>query len=701
MLPFVSLSQVHPSLLITHDNLPQLREGVHHYPLLKSSYQEIKLFVDNDLKSGKIDVPAPRDAGGGFTHEQHKKNYQLMLNSAICYQVSQDKKYFDFTKRILEEYAGKYNTWPEHPKRVPGHPAGRIFWQNLNDCVWLVNTIQAYDLILPELSAGDKRNIEENLFTPMVHYLMVTHRDVFDKIHNHGTWSDAAVGITGLVLHNQKWADKAIYGSNLDKQTGFLKQLDSLFSPDGYYAEGPYYQRYALLPFVLFAKAINNYRPEFKIFEYRNQILSKAVEVVFQLSYTNGLLFPFNDAIKDKSVGSSELILADNVIYSDVNADPGLLGMALKQGKVTVSDAGVKVSKDIFEGKAEHFNFKTILIHDGVSDERGGVGIIRNGTENSHQTLVLKNTTQGMGHGHFDRLNFLLYDNGGEIFADYGAARFLNIESKSGGHYLKENNSWAKQTIAHNTIVINETSQFDGKVDDAEKQYPTDIALSDHDILKYTFASDHKAYPGVRVSRALITLKLQGLQNPVIVDVNTVFGNQEIRTIDLPYYYAGQVVDEGNNSIAAANTLKTFGTKNGYQYLWFDGNYGIQKSGDYITLLINYKFYKIHFASTNPGVILNHVHLGANDPYHNLIPTRGIILRQQNTNKAVFAQVIESYGKINPTDETITNAESVISDFKVNLIDNQKIQLDITTADRKYLVMLEIRDDKISGIKSY
>ena len=46
--------------------------------------------------------------------------------------------------------------------------------------------------------------------------------------------------------------------------------------------------------------------------------------------------------------------------------------------------------------------------------------------------------------------------------ADAGAARFLNVESKYGGHYLPENSSWAKQTVAHNTLVVDEGSHFGG-----------------------------------------------------------------------------------------------------------------------------------------------------------------------------------------------------------------------------------------------
>ena len=51
-------------------------------------------------------------------------------------------------------------------------------------------------------------------------------------------------------------------------------------------------------------------------------------------------------------------------------------------------------------------------------------------------------------------------DNGNSILTDYGAARFLNIEPKSGGGYTLENHTWAAQTIAHNTVTVDEKKQF-------------------------------------------------------------------------------------------------------------------------------------------------------------------------------------------------------------------------------------------------
>ena len=80
-----------------------------------------------------------------------------------------------------------------------------------------------------------------------------------------------------------------------------------------------------------------------------------------------------------------------------------------------------------------------------------------------------------MSHGHFDKLSILFYDQGREIIQDYGAARFLNIEQKFGGRYLPENNTYAKQTIAHNTIVVDEESQFNGKMNQSQAHHSEKI----------------------------------------------------------------------------------------------------------------------------------------------------------------------------------------------------------------------------------
>lgn len=238
----------HPSLMLTRKGVSEIRAGIDRYPLLASSFREVKAEADKALANAIL-VPVPADGGGGVTHEQHKKNYQYVLACGTAYQITGEKKYADYVKDMLLKYAAEYKSWPRHPKRRQ-EPGGKIFWQNLNDAVWGVYMIQGYDCVYDALSVADRNKIETDLFAEMVNEMSVVNSKVFNLIHNHATWNVAAVGMAGYVCGRKDWVDIALRGTAKDGKTGFLAQLDQLFSPDGYYTEGPYYQRYAILPFL-------------------------------------------------------------------------------------------------------------------------------------------------------------------------------------------------------------------------------------------------------------------------------------------------------------------------------------------------------------------------------------------------------------------------------------------------------------------
>ena len=192
--------------------------------------------------------PFLEDGGGGYTHERHKKNYQLMYNAGIIYQISQDDKYANYVRDMLLEYAKLYPTLGLHPKRkMDSQNPGKFFWQSLNEAMWLVYTIQAYDLIHDSLSAEHIKTIEDDLLRPVSLFTSVGQPSTFNKVHNHGTWATAGVGMAGLCIRRARVGRKiAVYDLEKSGKGGFIKQLEMLFSPQGYYNEGPYYQRFAL-----------------------------------------------------------------------------------------------------------------------------------------------------------------------------------------------------------------------------------------------------------------------------------------------------------------------------------------------------------------------------------------------------------------------------------------------------------------------
>jgi hypothetical protein len=674
-------AQVHPAIMITKSNLPALKKGVMDYPLLQKSYKKVQADADKALLN-PISVPLPKDGGGGFSHEQHKRNYTNILNCGIAYQITGEQKYADYIKNILLNYAKEYEKWPLHPKRKEGHEGGKIFWQSLNDFVWQVYTIQGYDMAYDAIPASDRATIENHLFMPMLKFFTVDCKQTFDWIHNHGTWDIAAVGMTGYVLNKPEYVQMAIKGSNKDGKTGFLKQLDQLFSPDGYYTEGPYYQRYALLPFVIFAKAINNYQPELKIFEYRNKLLSKAINTSLQLTYTDGTFFPVNDAIKDKTYQSAELVYGTDIAYADIKAEPQLLDIAQKQGEVIVSDAGLKIAADVVAGKSKPFVYTPQLITDGAKGDEGGIALLRYGNNDDQQCVLIKAASQGMGHGHFDRLNLLYYDNGTEIFPDYGAARFINIETKKGGDYLPENKTWAKQTVAHNTLVVDQQSDFKASAEKAQLESAEILYFSNSKDLQIVSAKETHAYPGVEMIRTSALVKVQGLEKPLLIDVFQAVSSQ-VHQYDLPFWYKGHLVDASFKYKAVSNNLQALGTDNGYQHIWLNTAQKLDKADGYITILHNKRFYTTHFATDAPATV-KLLSLGANDPDLSLVESKAFMLSQENVKQQTFFSVTETHGKVNSVSETTTGASSQVSDLKLLNTDKNQVKVSFKVKDRVY-----------------
>lgn len=688
-LSFNLSAQTHPNIMLTKANIEVVKKGSLTYPLLKKSYQEVKARADFAIKN-PIVVPTPKDGGGGYTHEQHKINYTNILDCGVAYQITGDKKYADYIKNMLLIYAKHYNEWGLHPKRKNDEDSGKIFWQCLNDFVWQFYVIQGYDMAYNAIDIKDRTIIENQLFIPIVKFITETHYDVFNMIHNHGTWALAAVGMTGYVLNQPKFIQMALKGSNLDGKTGYLAQLDQLFSPDGYYSEGPYYQRYALLPFVVFAKAINNNQPDLKIFDYRNKLLFKAISTSLQLTYTDKSFFPINDAIKDKTYESVEIVYGLDIAYSDIKAEPFLLDISKQQGRVIVSDAGLKVAKAIAEGKAQPFNYTSEWIRDGRKGDEGGLGILRYGKNEDQECLVMKAASQGMGHGHFDRLNILFYDNGKEIFEDYGSARFINIDTKGVGNYLPENNTWAKQTVAHNTLVVDEKSNFKGKLDNAQKYHPDLVYFKSDSNLKVVSAIEENAYPDVKLLRTSALLKIKGATKPLLIDIfraNSINEHQ----YDLPFWYTGQLVNSSFEISAQKDDLKALGTHDGYQHLWLNSLNDLPADGGFISILNNKRFYSTHFITENP-LKVKLVSIGANDPHLNLVDGKAFILSQPKAKNQTFISITEVHGEVDTVNETVYSAASSVSDLKIIQSNDDKTIFSFKFKDKMYKYEINYQD---------
>ncbi|MBW1295788.1 heparinase II/III domain-containing protein [Aquimarina litoralis] len=653
-----------PTLSLSISEASEIKKLLNTNEVLKASFEEQKTKADKAIANG-IEVPIPQDPGGGYSHEKHKRNYGEMYAAGIAYMITGDVKYSEFVTNMLLAYATLYPTLPLHPKRKENHPAGKLFWQGLNESVWLVNSIQAYSMVNSSISAENKKIIEDNVFKKVVEFISVDSKKTFNKIHNHGTWAVAGVGMTGYVLKDQDMVDRALYGSNKDKKTGFLKQIDMLFSPEGYYSEGPYYQRYAMMPFMLFGQAIQRNQPDLKIFEYRDQLLGKAVTTVLQLTDENGAFFPFNDALKEKNYLTSELIFASNIAFAYYK-DSSLLPITYEHHKVSISGAGLSVAKALQNFDAKEYEKKPLLITDGKDGNDGGLALLRmpNLQNNEKLTSVFKFASQGMGHGHFDRLSLFLYDGKQEILQDYGAARFLNVESKQGGRYLPENKTWAKQTIAHNTVTVDETSQFNANVKASSKISPQLLFSNLRDEkIQIVSAKEENAYEDVAMQRTIALIKGNNSeQPPFVLDVYRIASDKK-HQYDLNFMYQGHLM-ETNFGYTKESILSPLGTKNGYQHLWKLAEGKSDTNLATFTWLNKNRFYSISSLISKDSKMVFSL-LGANDPEFNLRNDASYMLRENDKKDHVFVNVVEPHGNFDPKLESVQNPHSSVKHIQL------------------------------------
>jgi len=641
----------HPRLFITSHEAAQIRKQLNALPLLKSSFEQTKAMVDAALQRS-IDVPPPGEAGS-YAHERHKQNYREMHAAGLLFQITGDEKYARFVRQMLLKYAQLYPTLGAHPfshKQAPG----KLFHQMLNETVWLVHTLQAYDCIYDWLTPEDRSRFETNIFRPMAQWFSDEHPDEFNRIHNHGTWSVAAVGMLGLLLEDEELIQKALYGTRKNGDGGFLKQLDLLFSPDGYYMEGPYYIRYALRPFFLFAEALERNRPELHIFAYRDSILKKAYYAAVQTTFPDGVFPPINDASRTMNVKAIGVVIANDITYYRYNRDARLLGIAKLQDQVILNGCGLALARAYGNGhNVEIPQWKSVEFRDGFDGKRGGLGILRTGAGEQQSMLLMKYGVHGKGHGHFDKLHFIFYDQGHSVVPDYGFARWINMEPKFGGRYLPENTSYAKQTVAHNTVVVDLTSQNRANRKAADKVWGLRHFFdAQNPQVQVMSARANDQYPGVQMQRTMFLINDPQVPYPFVVDLYRLTSQTE-HIYDYVLHFDGQFVTANWQFTAHDSVQFSMGRDYGYQHLWNQAEgRGSEPFG--FTWVSGQRYYTF-LTAAQPQSRVFITRIGAHDPNFNLRTEPGMVFRVKQKD-CLFASVIEPHGYFNEAEERSENA---------------------------------------------
>ncbi|USD67288.1 heparinase II/III family protein [Vibrio sp. SCSIO 43136] len=651
-------------ILLANSEVEQLRKEVGKSSLMGKSIakhvKELEAFMRLPL-----DVPGHGEAGG-YEHNRHKQNYTYMNLAGRLFLVTGEEKYAQFVKDLLAIYADKYLTFDFHVQKNT-NPTGRLFHQILNEHCWLMFTSLAYSCVASTMTEAERQNVIDRIFDPMLEMFTVKYGHDFDRIHNHGVWAVAAVGICGVAIGKPEYLEKAVYGQDNDGTGGFLAQISQLFAPSGYYIEGPYYHRYAIRPLCVLAEVVHRHMPEIDIYNYKDKVIGNTVQALLATAYPNGAFPALNDASRTMSIKDAGVQVALSVYAKHYGIDDNVLGMAKIQGGVWMHGCGLELSNAYEAATADKEIglpfWPSVELNEGPNGDKGAQGFMRMQDETGDVSQLVMNYGQhGMGHGNFDTLGISYFNRGQEVLREYGFGRWVNVEPKFGGRYLDENKSYARQTIAHNAVTVDEQCQnnFDVERADSVHGLPHFFTADAANFKGMSaFANDH--YDDLGMQRSVFMLNSDELDAPLLIDLYRLTGEGE-HQYDYSHQYDGQIV-RTNFDYQANKELETLGENFGYQHLWKVAQ-GEKSDTALVSWLQNNSYYTWLGTSSNDNGEVIFTRTGANDPSFNLRSETSFMLRSKGES-TLFASVLETHGYFNEEFEQSVNARGKVQDIRI------------------------------------
>jgi hypothetical protein len=442
---------------------------------------------------------------------------EAAVASALAYQFTGKKDYATRAADILKAYALVYPKYTLHDiNNKPGPNGGRAYAQTLDESLWLIKIAWTYDMVRGAgvLSPQQKDAIEKDVLRASAATVLKAHKE---PTYNIQSWINGAAGAVGFVLK-----DQALISEAIDGPIGFRYQMHQ-FVHEGFWAEGAWgYQFYAMRPLTMLAqmatrKGINLWKQEPNLLALFHSPLGVVMP--------DGTLPAFNDS------GAPDLYdfaFLYEVAYA-YTKDPALL---------TVMEHGPRGNREAFLFGVETLPRTAAPRLASAVFPEAGYATLR--SPSNDLTAIMKFGPHGSAHGHYDKLNFVLYANG------------MLLAEDPGTHFygLPIHREWDAMTIAHNTISVDglRQAQATGKL--------LDWHVGDNWTAVHTDAGP--AYPTVNLQRTILLTP----EYVLIVD-RCEASDGKPHTFDFAYH------NVGTESLSGPADMQpySFTWTNGYQHL--------------------------------------------------------------------------------------------------------------------------------------
>ncbi len=427
---------------------------------------------------------------------RHRHWMSGVMTLGLAYMLTEKPEYAEQTKSILLEFASFYEDLDIHDihdkDNRPRRSGARLMAQTLDEAVQLCPVAVGYDMVYDAecFSPGDHETIADHLLHPMVDTIM-RHRA---GKSNWQSWHNAAIACAGFVLRDREMVDTAIN----DPKHGFLFQMRESVLPSGMWYEGaPSYHWYALSAHLYLLEAA----ARAGIDVYDIGAVKGLFDAPLRQLFPDGTFPAVHDSGRSHISGARQYYEVAYKRYGDkmyaTLLRPRDTEWGLIWGSGTVPEADGKV------------------LPLGSSNEPAeGLAILRD--KRNETALYLDYSPRYGGHIHPCRLNIILFAHDNERIVDPGRLLYGN----------PMHSGWYRQTLAHNTVLVDETGQRH-----APAELKAFAAAGDWSLVR---AVCTRAYDDVMLDRTLF------MQGNVIVDLFQCTAKKPSK-FDLPLHFRGRL----------------------------------------------------------------------------------------------------------------------------------------------------------------
>lgn len=560
----------HPYLMTTQHKINQVLANIPNYPWMQTMRNMI--IANADIAKANysgMTVPLPKNDGG---HWQMTDAARLL---AYAYIVTNDESYAAAAQHILLLYADYY---AQHDF---------IFNQSKDDGYMLVPLAWGYDLVYNSSvwSEEQRARVEEGVFRTGAKRISQLPRG---RLNNQGV-TNWAVGVIGFLLRDQTLLNEAFDRDNYGLKYNIINGL----LDDGYWWEQTmayHEERTEYMIYLAEAAANSNYDLYGYMFNgerdmtYQGSDAPRMVEgrltEAEDRSIKELLDFPFYFMFPDLSRpvfadSDYSYLTARNMYemgYSHYEDEKygWLLSRYLGHDR---SNGGLEQYYSLFSAQPQLPDGASFTIGNGYFSKKGynklgssifldsGAAILRSpGNYTESVNLAMQWSPFGsVGHSHADKLGIVLFGQGKQILVDPGRYTY-----GSAGH--KE---FAKHTLAHNTLVVDEKSQY--PYTDSDDEWKADApdrssggernAVSIGPVARILQASNHNVYvdQGVDLTRTAVQI------DDYVVDIFKAESTQAHR-YDYPLTVNG-LLEHSSTVLAASNPEVRLGSSMGYKHV--------------------------------------------------------------------------------------------------------------------------------------